>query len=129
MRQADAEAKKAFAALPRSQRKLVTNHDALQYFAKEYGFEILAPNTALEDSEPSAKAIAELVTFIRHQQVKGVFLEFGKNEKVMRQISAEAQVVIGHELYLDGVGPLGTPAGTYIGMFQFNVASILAALK
>ena len=129
LRKADAEAKKAFAVLPRSQRKLITNHDALQYFAKEYGFEILAPNTALEDSEPSAKDIAALVTFIRQTHVKGVFLEFGKNEKVMRQISVEAQVAIGQELYLDGVGPSETPAGTYIGMFRSNVASILAALK
>ena len=129
LRKADAWAKRSFAALPRSQRKLVTNHDALQYFAKEYGFAILAPNTALEDSEPSAKALGELVAFIRAQQVKGVFLEFGKNDKIVRQISTEAGVIIGHELYLDGVGPLGTSASTYLGMFQSNVTSIVEALK
>ncbi len=129
LRKTDAWAKKEFAALTRAQRKLITNHDALQYFAKEYGFEILAPNTALEDSEPSAKDVAELVTFIRAQQVKGVFLEFGKNDKVIRQISTEAAVTIGNALYLDGVGPADSPANTYVGMFRSNVTNIVNCLK
>ena len=129
LRKVDAWAKKEFSVLTRNQRKLITNHDALQYFAKEYGFEILAPNTALEDSQPSAKDVAELVTFIKAQQVKGVFLEFGKNDKVIRQVSAEAGVAIGNELYLDGVGPVGSPANTYVGMFTSNVNNIVNGLK
>ena len=32
------------AELARDQRKLVTSHDALQYFAQEYGFKIYAPS-------------------------------------------------------------------------------------
>lgn len=128
LRQADAEAKKQFASLAKAQRKLVTNHDALQYFAKEYGFEILAPNTALEDSQPSAKDLAELVDFIKRQGVKGVFLEFGKNEKIIQQVATEAGVTVGAELYLDGVGPAGSPAATYLGMFRHNVTSIIAGL-
>jgi zinc/manganese transport system substrate-binding protein len=129
LRATDAWAKKQFATMPKAQRKLVTNHDALQYFAKEYGFEILAPNTALEDSEPSAKDIAALVQFIRTNSVKGVFLEFGKNEKVVEQVAKEAGVKAGGELYLDGVGPVGSPAATYVGMFRSNVEAIVAGLR
>ena len=129
LRAADAAAKVQFASLTKAQRKLITNHDALQYFAHEYGFEILAPNTALEDSQPSAKDLAELIDFIKNQKVKGVFLEFGKNEKIIAQIAKEAGVTIGAELYLDGVGSAGSPAGTYLGMFQTNVSSIVAGLK
>ena len=129
LRMADAAAKMQFATLTKAQRKLITNHDALQYFAKEYGFEILAPNTALEDSQPSAKELAEVIDFIKRQGVKGVFLEFGKNEKIVGQIAKEAGVTIGPELYLDGVGPSGSPASTYLGMFQTNVRSIITSLK
>ena len=32
--------KRKVAELPRDQRKLVTSHDAFQYFAREYGFSI-----------------------------------------------------------------------------------------
>jgi zinc/manganese transport system substrate-binding protein len=129
LRAADAWARQQFAAIPRAQRKIVTNHDALQYFCKDYGFEVLAPNTALEDSQPSAKDLAELVTFIRSQQVKGIFLEFGKNQKVVEQVAREAGVKIGGELYLDGVGAPGSPAATYVGMFRTNVQTILDALR
>ena len=40
LRATDAWAKQEFASIPKAQRKIITNHDALQYFAKEYGFEI-----------------------------------------------------------------------------------------
>ena len=129
LRATDAWAKQEFSRIPKAQRKIITNHDALQYFAKEYGFEILAPNTALEDSQPSAKDIASLVQFIRSNGVKGVFLEFGKNEKVIQQVATEAGVTIGAELYLDGVGPVDSPAATYVGMFRSNVHAIVNGLR
>ena len=34
--------KRKVAELPRDQRKLVTSHDAFQYFARDYGFTIFA---------------------------------------------------------------------------------------
>ena len=101
----------------------------MQYFAKDYGFEIRAPNTALEDSQPSAKDITALVEFIKAQGLKAVFLEAGKNQKVINQIAAEAGVRVGAELYLDGLGAAGTSANNYLGMFQANVTTIVSGLE
>lgn len=129
LRAADAWARARIAPIPRAQRRIITNHDALQYFAAAYGFEILAPRTALEDSEPSGKDLAELVAFVRSQEVKGVFLEFGRNQKAVEQIAAEAGVRIGGVLHLDGVGPADGPAATYVGMFRANVDAIVEALR
>ena len=129
LRAADAWAKQQIATIPKAQRKIVTNHDALQYFAVDYGFTVLAPNTALEDSQPSAKDLAAIVEFIRKEGVKGVFLEFGKNEKVVEQIAQEAGVKVGAELYLDGLGAPGSPAATYLGAFKHNVTAIVSALR
>lgn len=129
LRRTDAWATAELAAIPRGQRKLIVNHDALAYFAKDYGFEVLAMGTALENSQPSASRIAELAAFIRKQGVKGVFLEQGKNPKLIEQLAAEAGVKVGAALHLDGVGAPGTPAGTYVGMFRANVEAILAALR
>ena len=129
LRRTDAWATAELAAIPRGQRKIITNHDALAYFARDYGFEILALGTALENSQPSAKQIAELAAFIRKQGVKGVFLEQGKNPKLIEQLAAEARVTVGAALHLDGVGAPGTPAGSYVGMFRANVEAILAALR
>ena len=128
LRSTDAWAKQLFASIPKSQRIIITNHDALQYFARDYAFTILAPNTALEDSEPSPQQVAALVTLIREQGVAGIFLEYAKNHAVIEQIAREAGVATGGELYLDGLGPADSAAGTYVGMFRTNVQTIHTAL-
>lgn len=129
LRRTDAWATARLAAIPRAQRTIITNHEALAYFANDYGFTVQAPNTALEDSQPSAKQLAGLVAHIRQQGVKGVFLEYGANPKLIEQIAGEAGVRVGAALYLDGVGPPGSPAASYVGMFRSNVEAICAALQ
>lgn len=125
LRQADAWATVQFAAIPKAQRRIVTNHDALAYFAADYGFQIVSPHTVLEDSQPGAQRIAALADFIRRQGVKGVFLESGRNPKLIEQIAAEAGVRVGAPLHLDGAG-----AGLdYIGSFRANVQAIVEALR
>ncbi len=125
LRELDAWATREAAALPKARRRLVTNHDALQYFAHDYGFSIIAPNTALEDSQPSAQDLAAIVDTIRREGVRGIFLEFGKNDKVVEQIAREAGVRVGQPLYLDGTGP----DGSYAAMFRHNVTAILDAIR
>jgi zinc/manganese transport system substrate-binding protein len=61
--------------------------------------------------------------------VKSVFLEFGKQEKIVEQIAKEAGVKVGPELYLDGIGPAGSPAASYVGMFTHNVQAIAEGLR
>jgi zinc/manganese transport system substrate-binding protein len=129
MRAADGQARKQLAVIPKAKRVIITNHDALQYFAVAYGFRVISPNTALEDSQPSAKTIASIVDLIKEEQVRGIFLEYGKHQKVVQQIAAEAGVRVGGELYLDGLGAPGTPAETYIGAFLHNVTTIAEALR
>lgn len=129
LREADAWARQEFASIPRAQRRIIANHDALRYFAREYGFEILALNTASADSQPGAQDIAALVQAIRATGVKGIFLESGKNQKAIEQVAREAGVRLGAALHLDGVGPADGPAASYAGMFRANVQAILDALR
>jgi zinc/manganese transport system substrate-binding protein len=129
LRQCDGWARKEISRIPVTQRVIVTNHDALGYFARDYGFQIRAPNTALEDSEPSAKHLAELIDFVKTQGVKGVFLEAGKQAKVVEQIAHEAGVRLGGELYLDGLGPAGSPVDSYESMWKANITAIIRGLE
>jgi len=48
----DLWAKRKIAELPRDQRKLVTSHDAFQYFAREFGFQIDSIEGLTTDQEP-----------------------------------------------------------------------------
>ena len=115
------------AELPRDRRKLVTSHDAFQYFARDFGFTIYPVEGVNPADEPSSKNVADLVQTIKRQQVKAVFFENIQNPKVLRELTSETGAKIGGELYADGPGE--GDAATYDGMFRHNVTVIVDALK
>lgn len=123
----EAWAKSKIAELPRDKRKLVTSHDAFQYFAKQYGFTIYPVEGVSTSDEVSSKKVADLVQTIKQQHVKAVFFESIENPKVLKEITAETGAKIGGELYADGLGQ--GDAATYDGMFRHNVTTIVEALK
>ena len=79
------------AELPRDRRKLVTSHDAFQYFAQENGFTIYAIEGVSSTDEPSSKKVADLIATIKAQHVKAVFLESIENPKVLKEITKETR--------------------------------------
>jgi zinc/manganese transport system substrate-binding protein len=120
-------AKQEVAKLPPDKRKLVTSHDAFQYFARDYGFTIYAIEGVSTDDQPSSKRIADLINTIRDQKVKAVFFESIENPKVVAEITKETGAKIGGELYADGLGE--KDASTYSGMIRHNITSIVGNLK
>ena len=119
--------KAELAKLPRDQRKLVTSHDAFQYFAKENGFTIYAIEGVSSADQPSSKKVAEIIATIKAQGVKAIFSESIQNPKVLTEITRETGAKLGGELYADGLGE--GAAATYEGMYQHNVSTIVNALK
>ncbi|MBA3960574.1 MAG: zinc ABC transporter substrate-binding protein [Chthoniobacterales bacterium] len=115
------------AELPRDRRKLVTSHDAFQYFARDYGFSISAIEGVSTETEPSNRRVADLIDRIKKEQVKAIFTESTLNPKVTKEITRETGAKIGGELYADGLG--AGDASTYAGMVKHNVATIVDALK
>jgi ABC-type Zn uptake system ZnuABC Zn-binding protein ZnuA len=66
-------AKREVSKLPREKRKLVTSHDAFQYFARDFGFKIYSIEGVSTQDEPSSKKIADLINTIKRESVKAVF--------------------------------------------------------
>lgn len=115
------------AELPSSRRKLVTSHDALQYFARDYGFTILPVKGISTGEEPSSQHVKEIIGIIRSQGVKAVFFESIENSRAVNQIAAETGARTGGVLYSDGLGD--TEASTYDSMMRHNVSTIVDGLK
>jgi zinc/manganese transport system substrate-binding protein len=115
------------AKLPRDQRKLVTSHDALQYFAQEYSFKIFAIEGVSTQDQPSSKKVTDLINTIRAQQVKAVFFESVENPKVITEITKETGANVGGELFVDGLGE--KEASTYSEMIRHNIQTIVKSLK
>jgi zinc/manganese transport system substrate-binding protein len=127
LKELDLWAKRKIAELPRDRRKLVTSHDAFQYFAKEYGFQIDSIEGLTTDQEPSVSHVSALIAEIKQQRVKAIFLENTLNPKVSAEITRESGAKIGGTLYADGLGP--GEGETYAGMIRHNVNTIVDALK
>jgi zinc/manganese transport system substrate-binding protein len=131
LQQLDADLFAGLQSIPAANRVLVTNHDALGYFAARYAFHIagvVLPG-GTTGQEPSPKEVAALIDLIRSQQVKAIFLENVSSDKLATQIADQAGVSIVQALYTDALGAPGTPGDTYIGMMVANLETLQAALQ
>lgn len=116
------------AGLPASQRKVVTSHDAFGYLGQAWQLQFIAPQGLSTHDEPSAAEVAALIRQLRSEGVRAVFVENIRDPRLLRQIADEAGARVGGTLYSDALASQG-PASTYLGMFQHNLDTLLAALK
>ena len=124
----DAEIREILAGLPADRRTVVTSHDALQYFGRDYGLAFVAPQGLSTESEASAKDVARLIEQIREQGIRAVFIENIGDPRLMRRIADETGAVIGGTLYSDALsGPDGSGA-TYLDMMRHNATTLAQAL-
>ncbi len=121
------ETKLTIAQLPRDKRILVTSHDALGYFARDYGFTIDPVQGFSTADQPSSQRVGEIIDDIRAQGVAAIFVENTENPKIITEITRETGTKIGGELYADGLGE--KEANTYEKMIRHNAQTIVDALK
>jgi zinc/manganese transport system substrate-binding protein len=120
-------AKHEVAKLPAKKRKIVTSHDAFQYFGLEFGFKIQAIQGVNSDDQPSSKKVTELIRAIRSEGISAVFFESIENPKVVGEIIKETGAKIGGKLYADGLGV--SEASTYLKMVRYNINTLVESLK
>ncbi|NWA04120.1 metal ABC transporter substrate-binding protein [Pseudomonas gingeri] len=123
-----AEAKVKLGNLPAGNRRIVTSHDAFGYLGQAYGIQFLAPQGLSTEREPSAAEVATLITQIRKDKVKAVFMENIKDARLLKQIADESGAQIGGTLYSDALAAEG-PASTFTGLFEYNMNTLHAALS
>ena len=114
--------------VPAARRKLVTFHNAFQYFARRYGLAVRGFVVESPGKEPSAKALAELTRQIKQEEIPAVFAEADFNAKLLQALARDAGVKVLTTLY-DGSLSSGPPADTYINMMRHDVTQIVNALK
>lgn len=114
-------------SVPRRERKLVTDHDALGYYADRYGIDVIGTVIPALSTQAQASAgeVARLARTIRREGVTTVFSESSVNRKLAEAIARDAGARIGPNLYADTLGPKGSPGATYIGSLAFNTRAIV----
>jgi ABC-type Zn uptake system ZnuABC Zn-binding protein ZnuA len=116
LRKLDAEIERQLGSIPPQNRKLVTSHDAMGYFADRYGLEVLAtpfPASGPE-AEASAQTIKEVEDAIRSSGVPTVFAQETDDPEVLERIARETGVSIEEHLLVEAPGE----AGSYVGMLR-----------
>lgn len=127
----DAGIERCIDRVPAAQRKLVTSHDSLGYFAKRYGIEAIGSTipALTTQAQPSAGDTAELVDLIMAENARAVFPEAGVDTRLERAIAEEAGATVGGELWADALGPEGSGAETYPEAMAANASTIVEGLS
>jgi ABC-type Zn uptake system ZnuABC Zn-binding protein ZnuA len=123
LRALDAAVARCIDTVPAERRRLVTSHDALGYFARRYGIDVVGTVIpALSTSaQPSAGDVTRLVDTIRAAGVKTIFAESSVNPKVEQAIAREAGARVGPPLWADSLAP----GGTYIDSIVDNTRALV----
>lgn len=120
--------------IPKDRRVLVTAHDAFGYFGQRYDIEVVALQGISTASEAGVADVKRIVDLVVDRKIKAIFVETSVPQRTIEAVVEAArarghQVAIGGELFSDAMGNPGTPEGTYKGMIEHNVNTIVEALK
>ena len=117
--------------VPPAKRKIVTTHDALGYFARRYGVEVVGaviPSLSTH-AQASAGDVQRLVQQIRREHVQAVFPESSVNPDIEKAIARESGASIGDPLYADSLGPEGSAGATYTGALAADAAALVRGMS
>lgn len=122
------------ATLPVDQRRLVTAHDAFNYFGRAFQFDVVGLQGLSTATEAGVQDVQKTASYIIDHKVKSVFIESSVPRRTVEALQAAVNsknhnVIIGGTLFSDALGNPETPEGTYIGMFKYNVHTIVNSLK
>lgn len=115
----DAEVRSRFAAISADHRKIVTTHDAFQYFGQAYGVEFIAPEGV--STEQMAEDVATLIRQFGKTRSTRFSWRICSDNRLIAQISKETSAKIGGTVYSDALSAADGPASSYLMMFRYNL--------
>jgi zinc/manganese transport system substrate-binding protein len=131
IRAAEAQVQSILSAVPAESRLLVTDHEALSYFADRYDFTIIGvviPGGSTMGA-PDSRALAQLVGIISDNSVSAIFGNTALNPQLLEALAAEVggdvQVV---ELFVESLGGPASGAESYSELMLTNATRIAQAL-
>lgn len=128
LEQLDQEIRQTLDSIPSDQRKLVTSHDALEYFAQRYDFEVVGVIVTGGSTlaEPSAADLAALVDAIEEAGVGAIFTDAYNPTTLADAVASEVDGGVSVVPLI--TGSLTDEAETYVDMMTVNAQRIADAL-
>ncbi len=116
--------------VPPERRRLITTHDAFQYYTTAYGLEVTGTLIGISTEEqPSAQTVQQLVETVQAAGVPTIFAETTINPRLIQTVAEEAGVQLApRELYSDSIGAPGSEGDSYLKMIASNTEVIVENL-
>ncbi len=129
------EIRARIAEIPHGDRRLVMDHVALSYYAREYDLHVagaIIPNVT-DQVEPSARHLAALTEVIRDDDIRAILVG-GTASRGLRNLVRAVADEVGREIAIaeiltESLAPQGSPGDTYLDFMRYNTAEIVNALK
>ena len=130
LKQLDTWITKEIQTIPADKRRLITTHDAFQYYGRGYGMAIAGTLIGISTEEqPSAQTVQRLVEAVKKAGVPTIFAETTINPALITTVAQEAGVKLApRQLYSDSIGSPGSEGDSYIKMMESNTRTIVEAL-
>ncbi|HEY9853635.1 MAG TPA: metal ABC transporter substrate-binding protein [Leptolyngbyaceae cyanobacterium] len=130
LKQLDTWINQQIATIPPEKRKLVTSHDAFQYYSRAYNIPVTGTLIGISTEEqPSAQTVRQLVDSIKTTGVPAIFAETTINPALIKTVAQEAGIKLApQQLYSDSIGAPGSDGDSYVKMMVANTRAIVQAL-
>ncbi len=124
----DRDLRAMISALPPVNRRVVATHGILDYFAADYGLEVVAVLGDLAREAPSATRLLALVATMRRTDARAILIEPHYPEAAARVLAVETQrPLVRFDPVVSGEG---TPDGkTYLQAMRRNLETLRTALR
>lgn len=111
-------------------KNIVVSHEAFGYLCKEYGLTQVGIEGLSPDSEPNPKRMAEIVEFVKENNVKVIFFEELVSPKVAESVAKETGATTDVLNPIEGLTEEQLKEGNdYISIMEQNLNSIVKALQ
>ncbi|MFZ5735637.1 metal ABC transporter substrate-binding protein [Rhodopseudomonas palustris] len=120
----DEPLRRRLAAIPESQRWLVSSEGAFSYLTRDYQMKeaFLWPINADEQGTP--QQVRKVIDLVRKNNIPVVFSESTISDRAAKQVARESGARYGGVLYVDSLSAAGGPVPTYLDLLKVTVETI-----
>ena len=116
------------AAVPESQRWLVTSEGAFSYLARDFGMQELYLWPINADSQGTPQQVRNVIDTVNENNIPTIFSESTVSPKPAQQVARETGAHYGGILYVDSLSDQNGPVPTYLDLLKVTVDTIVTGM-
>lgn len=121
----DEPVRQKLAAIPESQRWLVSSEGAFSYLCANYGLKQLYLWPINADAQGTPQQVRKVIDGVREHKIPVVFSESTVSDKPAQQVAQETGARYGGVLFVDSLTEADGPAPTYLKLLETNADTIV----